>query len=203
MIRSLRQAAWLILLGTCLACIVSPRPARSQESQPAGKQEKSEPAHELLFKTINFIILVGGLGYVLRKPLADFFSSRSAAIQKELAEGRKALEASQTQLHAVEEKLSKLQEEIASLRSSAACEMEAERRRLEQNSADEAARILESARTQMAAALRGAKLELKNYAAQKAVAFAEELIRSRLDDAGRHKLVAKFVATLDSEERKN
>ena len=135
--------------------------------------------------------------------MAEFFSSRSASIQKSLDEGRKALEASQAQLQAVEEKLRGLEAEIAAFKASAVREMEAERQRMQQSSAEEAARILESARAQTDTAVRGAKLELKNYAAQKSVALAEELIRARLDDSGRKRLVTQFVATLESKERKN
>jgi F-type H+-transporting ATPase subunit b len=175
----------------------------SQGTEPAAKEKNSEPPHELLYKTINFVILVGGLGYVLRKPMAEFFSSRSASIRKSLDEGRKALEASQAQLQAVEEKLRGLEAEIAAFKASALQEMEAERLRLQQASAEEAARILESARAQMDTALRGAKLDLKNYAVQQSVTRAEELIRTRLDEAGRRRLVTQFVAQLESKERKN
>ena len=165
-----------------------------QGSEPAAKEKNSEPPHELLYKVINFVILVGGLGYVLRKPLAEFLSSRSASIQKALDEGRKALEASQAQLQAVEAKLRGLEAEIAEFKASAVREMEAERQRLQQTIAEEAVRILESARAQTDTAGRGAKLDLKNYAAQQAVTRAEELIRTRLDDSGRRRLVRrKFV----------
>jgi len=203
LIRTLRQGALCGLLGICLAGFISPRVAWSQGSEPAAKEKNSEPPHELLYKTINFIILVGGLGYVLRKPLAEFFSSRSSSIQKSLDEGRKALEASQAQLQAVEEKLRGLEAEIAAFKASAAREMEAERQRLQQIIAEEAARIVESARAQTDTAVRGAKLELKNFAAGKAVARAEELIRARLDDTDRRRLVTQFVASLGSKERKN
>ena len=122
--------------------------AWSQGSAGAAKEENSKSPHELIYKTINFAILVGGLGYVLRKPLAEFFSSRSASIQKSLEEGRKALEASQAQLKSVEEKLRGLEAEIAAFKASAVREMEAERQRMQQGSVEEAARILESARAQ-------------------------------------------------------
>jgi len=202
-IRKLRQAALFGLLGICLAGIASPRLVWSQGSEKTAKEENSEPHHELLYRVINFVILVGGLGYLLRKPLGEFFSSRSASIQKSLDEGRKALEASQAKLAVVEEKLRRLEEEIAAFKASATREMEAERLRMQQSSAEETARILESARAQTDVAVRGAKLELKNYAAQKSVKLAEELIRTRLDDSGRRRLVAQFVATLESKERKN
>jgi len=203
LIRTLRQAAWFGLLGICLAGLASPRVAWSQGPGPAAKENNSEPPHALLYKVINFVILVGGLGYVLRKPLAEFCSSRSASLQKSLDEGRKALEASQSQLKAVEEKLRGLEAEIAEFKAAATREMEAERERLQKSSAEEAARILESARAQMDTALRGAKVDLKKYTAEKSVTLAEQLIRTRLDDSGRRRLVTQFVATLESKERKN
>jgi F-type H+-transporting ATPase subunit b len=203
MTRTLRQAALFALLGICLAGFSAPLISWAQGSEPPAKEESSEPPHELIYKIINFAILVGGLGYILRKPLAEFFSSRSAAIQKSLEEGRKALEASQAQLKVVEEKLKGLEAEIAAFKASAIREMEAERQRMKQAGAEEAARILESARNQTTVAVRAAKLELKRYAAQKSVTLAEELIRTRLDDTGRRRLVTQFVATLKSGERKN
>ncbi len=203
MIRALHHFALLGLMGICLAGFALPLAARPQEAQPPAKEEKSEPPHELLYKTINFIILVGGLGYVLRKPMADFFSGRSASIQKALDEGRKALEASQAQLRAAERKLRGLEAEIAALQAAAEREMTTERQRLQQAGAEEAARILEAARTQIDSALRAAKLELRHYAAQQSVARAEDLIRTRLDDAGRRRLVDQFAATVGNKEEKN
>ena len=203
MIRKLQKVALFSLLGICLASFFSLRVARAQESGAAAREEMPKPRHELLYKTINFLILVGGLGYVLRKPLAEFFSSRSASIRKSLDDGRQALEASQAQLQAVEEKLRGLEAEIAAFKASAEREMEVERRHVQQTIAGEAARILQSARAQTDTAVRGAKLELKSFAAEKAVSLAEELIRARLDESGQRRLVSQFAATLESKERKN
>jgi F-type H+-transporting ATPase subunit b len=194
--RTLRQAAFLGLLGLCSAGFTSPRVVWSWEASPAAEEKNAEPAHELLYKVINFAILVGGLAFLLRKPLAEFFSSRAASIRKGLEDGRKALEASQAQLQKVEEKLRHLEEEIAALKASAAREMETERQRWRQLAAEEAARIVEAARTQMGTAVRGAKQELKNYVTQRAVTLAEALIHARLDEAGHKRLVSQFVATL-------
>ncbi len=203
MTRALHRFAWLTLLGICLAGVALPLAARAQNAEPSAKDEKSEPPHELLYKTINFLILVGGLGYVLRKPMADFFNGRSASIQKALDEGRKALEASQAQLRAAERKLRGLEAEIAALQAAAEREMKAERQRLQQAGTEEAARILQAARAQIDSALRAAKLELKQYAAQQSVARAEGLIRTRLDDAGRRRLVTQFAATVGTKDAMN
>ena len=203
MIRILRRAVLLGLLGFCLAAFTSPRIAWSRGAGAAAEEAGEESPRALLYRVINFVLLVGGLGYVLRKPLTEFFSSRTASIQKSLDDGRKALEASQVQLRSVEEKLQHLGDEIAAFKASAAREMEAERQRLRQVAAEEAARILDSARAQMETALRGARIELKGFAAQQSVALAEELIRATLDEPVRQRLVSQFAATLQAKEQKN
>ena len=165
-------------------------------SGPADGEGEAESNHETLFKIINFVILVGALGYVLRKPLAAFFAQRSDSIRKSLDEGRKALEASQAQLAVIEQKLGGLEEEIARFKADSAREMEAERERLRQTAAAEAERMLAFARAQIESAARAAQLELKAHAARQAVDLAEQTIRQRLDEAGRRQLVERFVREL-------
>jgi F0F1-type ATP synthase membrane subunit b/b' len=167
---------------------------------PQGEPEGKKEGRELLYKFINLALLVGALGFLLRKPLAGFFVQRSAAIRKGLEEGRKALEASQAQLKTVEEKLLHLEEEIAALKASAEREMEAERQRWKLAEDEEAERILRTARAQSELALRAAKLELKSYTAEQAVKLAEEIIRLRLDEAARKKLVSDFLREVESRE---
>ncbi|MGD0126731.1 MAG: hypothetical protein ABSF46_15320 [Terriglobia bacterium] len=173
--------------------------ALAAESGEEGEKE----GRELICKVINLSILVGALAYLLRKPAADFFAQRSRSIRTGLEEGRKALEASQAQLKVVEEKLKHLEEEIAEFKAAAAREMEAERQRLKLAAAEAAEKIIQSARAQTEAAARAAKLELKMYASDQAVKLAEKIIRQRLDDAGRKKLVADFVAGVEPHTHQN
>lgn len=205
---SLGRFCLVLLLGLCLA-----KPLGNVQAATLGdalvrtaapEEEKSEGGkHELIYKIINSALLIAGLVILLRKPMARFFAGRSASIQKGLEEGRKALEASQAQLAAVEEKLRRLAEEIAAFKASAAKEIEADRERLKQATAEEAEKILTSARAQMETAVRAAKLELKGYAAQQAVELAEQMIRERMDEASRSRLVSQFIARLDAKAPKN
>ena len=201
----MRRALARVLFAACLLGLASsPASARtftldrSLASARAlqGEEEGKKEGRELLYKFINLALLVGALGFVLRKPLADFFAQRSASIRKGLEEGRKALEASQAQLKTVEEKLRHLEEEIAAFKASAGREMEAERQRLKLAAAEESEKILQAARAQTEVAVRAARVELKSYAAEQAVGLAEEIIRRRLDEAGRKKLVGEFLAEI-------
>lgn len=180
-----------------VAAQMGPERVRQAVFLQEGGQRPGE-AHEAIYRWINFLLLAGALVYLGRKPMAEFFTQRSSAVRKALEEGRKALEDSQAQLSAVEAKLSHLEEEIAAFKASATREMEADRQRLREAAAAEAERIRESARAQMELALRSATLELRIQAAQQAVALAEQMIRERLDDAGRSRLVSRFITGLKS-----
>ncbi len=154
--------------------------------------------HELLYKTINFLILAAGLVFLLRKPLSEFFSQRSASIRKSLEEGRQALEAARAQLAAVEEKFSRLADEIEAFKATARREMADERERLRQATAEEAKNLLDAARARMETVLRATKLELKAYAAEEALRAAERIIRERLNEAAGKRLVSQFINGLPS-----
>jgi F0F1-type ATP synthase membrane subunit b/b' len=80
--------------------------------------------------------------------------------------------------------------------------MEAEHQRWKLAASEEAEKILQAARARTEVAVRAAKVELKAYAAEQAVQLAEEMIRRRLDDAGRKRLVSDFLAEIKSRESK-
>jgi F-type H+-transporting ATPase subunit b len=149
--------------------------------------------HENLFDLINLLILIAVLVYLLRKPVGQFFSGRSAEIRKGLEEGREALEAAQSKLQSAEEKMRGLEHEIASLKETALREMAAERDRVRQAAQAEAERILASAQSMIEAATRSAKLELKNYAADRACELAGKMIREQLNPESQARLVSGFI----------
>ena len=179
-------------------------PAAILAAPPEGESEESKgETRELIFKTINFIILAGGLGYLLRKPLSDYFSQRSSDIRKSLEDGRKALEESQARLSAVDDKLKHLEEEIAAFKATAAQDMDAERERRRQAVAVEVEKMLENARARMETSARAAKLDLTAFVAEEALRHAEEMVRGRLDEATRRQLVSQFVTKLEAKRSSN
>jgi F-type H+-transporting ATPase subunit b len=206
---TLRRALPLLFLAVWVFATAERRSVASTlvagagEAPSAQNQETQKEGPGELFKVINFVILAGILGFLLRKPLKDFFAQRSATLKRELEEGRKALEASQAQMRAVEEKLRHLEEEIRALGASATQEIDSERQRLRQEAAREAERILESARVRLAAETRSVQLELKAFAAQEALRMAERMLRERLDDAARRELFRQFMTNLEALERRN
>ncbi len=156
--------------------------------------------HEDLFNLINLVILIVVLVYLLRKPVGQFFTHRSAEIRRGLEEGRKAMEAAQSKLAAAEDKMRRLEQEIAALKDASQQEMAAERERLRQAADAESERILESARSMIETATRAAKSELKTYVARQACELAENMIQGRLNPEAQARLVSGFIEGLPSRE---
>lgn len=165
--------------------------------QQQEQEERVAKAKEGTYKLINFIILVIGLGLLLRKPLSQYFQDRSRSIRKGLDEGRKALSAAQDQLKEVEEKLASLQKQVEAMRANAQAEMEAEGQRLRDIARQESERIMEAASAQIQAAVRAARMELGVFAVHQATELAARNIQDQMDDALSSRLVSRFVDTLD------
>jgi F0F1-type ATP synthase membrane subunit b/b' len=170
---------------------------------PAEKAEEGASNHELLFETINFILLAGLIVYLYRKRGKAFFDERSDTIRKSLEEGRLALERSQARLAEAENKLAGLQDEIKALKEKAESEIADEQERIRQAAEDEAGRIDEFAKARILAATNAAKLELKDYVVEQALEQARGKIQQRIDEESSKKLVGYFLADLKSKTKSN
>lgn len=197
----------MLLLFACLLGFAGgPRPDSAEPDNGPGataEERGHESDHGALYRWINFVLLAGGLAFLLRKPLSQYFLQRSASIRKSLDEGRKALEKSQAQLQAVEERLRHFEEAMAAFRAAALREMEEEHERIRQTAAQEAEKMMESALRQIDVAGKQAKLELKLFTAQMSVELAEKKIVQRLDEAGQRRMVSHFLTKLEAKRALN
>ena len=200
MSRTLRASLFAVFLLGSIHVFRAPLIAAAP---PAEQAEEGGVNHELLFETINFVLLAGLLVYLYRKRGKAFFDERSDTIRRSLEEGRLALERSQARLAEAERKLAGLQDEVRALKERAEAEIASERERMRQAAEDEARRIEEFARARILAATNSAKLELKDYVVEQALEQARGKIQQRMDEDSRKKLVGFFLADLNSKMKRN
>jgi len=185
-----RGAAALLFALLVFAPLLSVRAAEEGEHAAGGVPT------ELIFKWLNFITIFGGLGYLLRKPMREFFTGQREAIQSSIEEARRAREESRARLRGVEERLARLEQEAEALRREAAENATAEKQRIQETAQREAERILSTARAEMESVTRAARLELRAYAARLAVSLAEQEIRQRLTPQTHAALFQAFAGHL-------
>ena len=192
------KRAFLIfaLLVAGAAYAQEPAESKAEPSKEAIEKQEKQESKDLIYKLVNFAILFGLLGYFLRKPAADFFASRTAAIQKGMADAKIAREAADKRLAEIEARLARLGDDIGGLRADAAKEdaVQAERMRLATDA--EGAKILAAAESEIDTMTRAARLDLKAYAAKLAVDLAEERIKGQMNAGAQEHLLQAYVKDL-------
>ncbi len=81
-------------------------------SMAAADQEHSSGLRDFIGKTINFIVLFGGLAYLLYKPIRNFLQKRSQEIEQGLKEAEDAQREAEQKLREAKARLATLEDEI-------------------------------------------------------------------------------------------
>ena len=147
-----------------------------------------------VFEWLNFAVLAAAVLYAMVRFLPRLFRSRTEAIQKNITEARTATEQAKSRLAAVEERLSKLDTEIAALRADSERDAALEKERIQQQIADETARILAAAEQEIGAASAQAQRSLREYPAGIAVDRAAANLQISAEDD--RVLIQRFAGRL-------
>jgi len=170
--------------------------AASVQAAEEGGNAASERATEI-FKWINFAIVAGLIVWVFGKKLPSVFRARAEAVSSAITSATSAKAAAEAQLRDAETRLANLQKEVAELRASAEKEAAAEVERLRAATLSDAQKIAAAAKTEIEAAERAARLELKALAANLAVDGAESLLAKQLTPKAQESLISNFVKSLE------
>lgn len=166
----------------------------------AAEKEEGVPEEtglmEEIFHWFNFLLIVGGIGFLVKKVLAPFLKERGMMIREDMDRSAKALADATQRLAAVEDKLKSMDEEMAALRQAAFHESAAERQRIEQAAAADAAKVLTTAEQEIEAAVKTARQELKIFTSELALQMAEKQIRDSLTPSSEQRILRHFVEDL-------
>jgi F-type H+-transporting ATPase subunit b len=184
------RATLAVALGLALASCALP-----QES--AGpKQAAGQGDQWIWWKWANFVILAGGLGYLIGKNVPPLFQKQSSEIKSALRDAAKAKEEAAAYAAGIEARLANLQTEIEKLRMSARVDMSAESERIGRETEHQLQRIREQTAQEIELLTRSATDELRKYSAELAVGLAEQRIRSRMNPATQESLAESFLRDL-------
>lgn len=156
----------------------------------------SSAGKDFLGKVVNFTILVGGLVYILRKPVARFLSQRTENVRLALKAAEEASREAESKLRSIEERAQSLQVEVEDMKKKAEAEGLAEKERIMQAAQVEAAKLKNFSRQEVEAHVRSGIRELKAYAADKAFDLALERVKARLNPEAHARLIDKAIDRL-------
>ena len=144
----------------------------------------------------NLMVVVGVLVWVARKPLANFFVTRTQTIRERLAEAQAARKEAEAKLAEIESRMSRLDEELAGIKEQAEREAQEEYSRVLSAAERDAEKIIERARQEIEGMTRAAHNELKAHAADLSIRLAEDRIRQEITDEDRNRFISGFVQKL-------
>jgi len=185
-LKALAAAALFLLIVTI----------RAHAAEEGGGEVLSERAKEI-FKWINFAIVAGLIAWVFLKLTPPFFRKNAETISAAITKATAAKAEAERQLREAEQKLARLEQEVAQLRATAQKEMTAEAERLRTITQSDIQKVGLAAKTEIEAAERAARLELKTIAANLAVDGAESLLVKQLTPQAQESLVEAFVKNLE------
>lgn len=170
----------------------------AQERDGAAEKSESMPEPSPIWRWANFVLLAGGLGYLLAKTLPPLFKSRTAEIQQGIAEAQKIKGDADRRAAEVEARLRTLSNEIEQFRTHSRAEMQREQQRISEETKVQMAKLEQQAAQEIEAATKTARRELKEHAASLALKLAEERLRAGMSAGSADGLVDGFIRELGS-----
>ena len=168
----------------------------SLTTEAAEEAEAHGSGWDLLYRVVNFAILVGALVYLLKKPLSNYLDAKTEQIRRDLTEAAGKRERAEAERKEAEARLAGLDREIAEARVKGLAQAEDERRRILQAAESEAARLAENAKKEIEAELELARRKLTARAAELSIEMARKKIREQISDADRRALFEKSMDKL-------
>jgi F-type H+-transporting ATPase subunit b len=151
---------------------------------------------DFLGKVVNFLLLFGALGYLLRKPVKALLIKRTADVGETIQAAAAGRTAAEVKAEESQAKLAGLEGEVRDLKAAAEEEGKRETARIARAAAAEAERLKKFTRQELDEQARRGVGELKSYAASRAAEIARERIRRRLTPEAHAALIDRSIDKL-------
>ena len=148
---------------------------------------------DFTYRTVAFVILVGFLLKVLRKPIANFLNSRRDEIQRMLKDLETKAAEAQKKNAEFQIRLASLEQETKKIVDEMIADGEAEKKKIIEAAHRQAEYIQQQAQIAIQQEMQAARDSLKEEAAELSVSAAEAILKKKIkaDDQGR--LVREFM----------
>jgi F-type H+-transporting ATPase subunit b len=162
-------------------------------------EEEHQNSNSMAFiaKMVNFLVLFGGLGYLLRKPIKQFLEDRAAQIGTTIRNAEESRHGAEFDLEKTEKRGVELSHEIEELREKALLEGERNKERILRVAQEEGARMKEAAQQEIELISRAGIKGLKEFAVNLAAAEALERIQKRLTSEKHTRLIDDSIERLE------
>jgi F-type H+-transporting ATPase subunit b len=152
---------------------------------------------DFLGKVINFVVLLGGLIYLLRNSLRNFLEERTKSLDHALREAKDSRVEAEKKQQEIENRLKKIGREMEKVREEAEIEGQAVQERILQEAKAKANRLKLLSRQEIEMLTQAGIREIKQYAAELATALAQQRIQSKIKKEDQSLLIDRSIERLE------
>ena len=146
------------------------------------------------FRVLHFIVLFGGLFFLLRKPVSNALGARIKGIEDQLNDLESKKAAAEKQLAEYNQKFARLEQEAEEIMAEYVRQGEEAKVRILKEAEEAAEKLKIQAQKTIESEFQNARDELRTEVLDKALAKAEEIIKSQISAEDQEKLVDEYLA---------
>ncbi len=197
-----RSCKVILVLAALVLVVVSfggPVLAATEEHAGGDAAEGAAHGHEgakirdLMARTLNFVILAAAVVLLLRKPLKNFFGSRSKQIESEFSELKSRKDRVKSEFEELSKKLRQIEGEREQIVAGFVKEGELEKQKIIESARAMSKRIEEQAKLTINQEVKKAKEQLQDEIVELATRMAEDIVRSNIGPDDQKRLVNEYV----------
>lgn len=158
----------------------------------------SESIWSWVFKSVNFIILVGIIVKFAGKPLKEYLENRHRTIKNKLEEAERMYSEAEALKADYEKKIAKLDEEVEAFKVKIVAEAEKEKKKILDEAAYMASKIKEQARLSYEQEAKEVIDKIKEEIAKQTIEKAEKIVKEKLTKDDHNRMVGEFIENLRS-----
>jgi F-type H+-transporting ATPase subunit b len=162
-------------------------------SSEGGHGDSAGKVKDLIWRTMNFVVLAGGLIFLLRKPLAQALEARRQGIRDQLDDLEKQKADAEKQLSEYKAKLARLDKEIEKIVAEYVKDGEAVKAKIIEEAKVAAEKLQALAKKNIEHEFQKARQALKAEMAEQAVSMAEALIKKHIKDEDQERIVDEYL----------
>lgn len=187
--RLTRMGKVAVLLGLfCLSATVLLASGGGEGGEGGGSE-----VGNLIWRIVNFVVLVGLLWWLLADKIRKYFGERRSDIANLLDEVENAKRASEEQFRVYEEKFKNLERDTQEIKDMLIDELEAEKQRIMQEGKAASERIMEQARAAADQEVVKARQDLRNYVVDLAGNMAVDIVTKGMQAKDQTRIVEEYL----------
>ena len=178
------------------ASIAMAQEEQAEKAKGAEAQHEEESAFHVVARWANFAVLFGGLIYLLRKPMGEFFQNRRNDIASGLQRAQDAQSGAKARMDEIEQRLANLTADMAALKAEAEKESLLDREKILSEARREVERVVEQSHQEILRVARTVERQIKETIADQVMERASNTLRSEMTQDDEKRVVVRFIKKL-------